>query len=190
VLGGRENFLAAAPLNDTPEIHDGHLIGHMVDYGKVMGNKQISDSHFLFEIGHEIEYLGSNGHIKGGDRLVGNHEFGTQSNGPSDRDPLPLSTGEFVGIAVLSPGTKAYFIKQKANPFTSDGFWCPMYQKRLFDDAKNRTPWIKGAEWVLEHHLDVFAEGHEFLAFELAYVLSLEHDAAACWLVNFHNGPA
>jgi hypothetical protein len=54
--------------------------------------------HLARELCEQVDDLRLDRNIESGDRLVGDNEFGFDSERPRDRDALALSAGELVGI--------------------------------------------------------------------------------------------
>ncbi len=48
----------------------------------------------------QVDHLGLDGEVEGGDRFVGYDEAGPHRQGAGDADALALAAGELVGIAV------------------------------------------------------------------------------------------
>ena len=71
----------------------------MAHHRQVMADEDIGHVQLLLELGHQIDNLGLDGHVQGGDNLVADDEFGAQGQGPGDGDPLALAAGELVGEA-------------------------------------------------------------------------------------------
>ena len=66
-------------------------------YAHVMGNKKISQAFFLLKCVEQIQDLGLDGYIKGGNGFVADQKFGLQNQCPGDSDSLPLSARKLMG---------------------------------------------------------------------------------------------
>ena len=57
-----------------------------------MGYEQIGQTQVVLQVPQQVEHLGLDGDIKGGDRFVADHEAGMKGKGPGHAHPLPLTT--------------------------------------------------------------------------------------------------
>ena len=62
-------------LHHGSQIHHRRLIRNMAHHRQIMSDKQISQIHFFLELHQHIDYLGLNGHIQCGDRLITDDKF-------------------------------------------------------------------------------------------------------------------
>src|SRR5205814_6059714 len=62
---------------------------------------------FGLEVVEEVDDLGLDGYVQGGDGFVGDDEFGAEGQGAGDADALALAAGEFVGVAVVVFGVES-----------------------------------------------------------------------------------
>ncbi len=70
-------------------------------------NRYVSPRSF-WSCRHQVEHLGPDGHVQGGDGLVGDDEVGLHDEGPGDADALALTAGELVGEAAGELGQQAH----------------------------------------------------------------------------------
>lgn len=61
-------------LHQLPEIHDPDLVTDVFDHADVVGDEQIGQLVFVLDVHEQIEDLGLNGHVQGGDGLVGDDQ--------------------------------------------------------------------------------------------------------------------
>lgn len=55
---------------------DRHAVGDVFDDRQIMGNKQVREFAFLLKFQQQVEHLGLDGYVKGGDGFVQNNEAG------------------------------------------------------------------------------------------------------------------
>ena len=85
-------------LDDSPEVHDGDLMGDEAHDGEIVRDEQIGDPHLLLERLQEIQDLRLYRHVQGACRLVAYDESGLDCQRACNTDALALSAGEFVRI--------------------------------------------------------------------------------------------
>ncbi|MNC30822.1 hypothetical protein D3C75_791200 [compost metagenome] len=75
---------------------------------KPVGDEQECQPKLLLQLHEQVNHLGLDGHIERGYRFIGNDKLRIQRNCPGDADPLALSAGELMGIAVSPAGIQPY----------------------------------------------------------------------------------
>ena len=96
-MGG--DLFRGAFFNKFAMFKDGYLVADVFHYGEIVGNKKIGQVQFFLEIHQKIHDLSLNGDVQGTDGFVTDNEFGFDSKGAGDADPLALSPAELVGKA-------------------------------------------------------------------------------------------
>jgi hypothetical protein len=76
MLGTEENFLRFRELHDFPKVHHGYPIGDVLHHGKIVGHEKVSEAELVLKILEEVEDLGLDGDVQGGDGLVAHDELG------------------------------------------------------------------------------------------------------------------
>ena len=84
-------------LDQLPQVHHRHPVAHVLDHGQVVGDEDHGETEPGLEVGQQIEDLGLDGHVEGGDRLVADEQVGVGHQGPGDADALALAAGELPG---------------------------------------------------------------------------------------------
>jgi hypothetical protein len=165
---------------DLAEVHDGYPVGDMPDYPEVMGDEDIGEPELLLEVREEVQHLGLDRHIEGGDRLVGHDQLRPGREGPGDADPLALAAGELVRIAVEVGGGEAHDIEEFGHlaPYLR-GVAVPVDVQRLGDDLPCPAPWVQGGVRILEDQLEPGAYRAQPPGAECRDVLPVELDPAA-----------
>ena len=99
-------------------VQDGHLIRDRQRLLGIMGDKQgtgaAGGQHGRQLAPQPLPHL----HVQVGEGLIQQHHAGLGRQGPGQGEPLPLASGEFMGIAVLQP-LQAEQGKQPAHPIGS-----------------------------------------------------------------------
>ena len=91
-----------------PEVHHGDAVADMAYHGKVMGDKQIAQPLALgLQFFQEVNNLGLDGDIEGGDGLVADNDGGVAGQGAGHADTLALAAAELVREAVGHGGVQA-----------------------------------------------------------------------------------
>lgn len=68
-----------------------------------MADKEVCQRELLLKVFEEIDHLGLDGDIQGGDRLIANNEARIERERPGDPNALALAARKFVRIAVGEP---------------------------------------------------------------------------------------
>ena len=66
LLAVGEDNAGAGLFHHLAAVHDGHIIGHLVDDAQVMGDKDDGGAVLLLELVHQAQDLGLDGHVQGG----------------------------------------------------------------------------------------------------------------------------
>jgi hypothetical protein len=66
----------------------------------VMGDEQVRQTQSLLEVFRQVDDLGTNGHIQGGDRFVEHDQSGGQREDTGQCDTLTLAAAALVGTEV------------------------------------------------------------------------------------------
>src|SRR5205814_8491674 len=93
-LGGRRD------LHDLAQVHDRDPVRDVLDDGQVVGDEQVGQLELRLQVFQQVDDLGLDGDVEGGDRLVADDERRLHGECPRDANPLPLAAGELVGIAI------------------------------------------------------------------------------------------
>lgn len=101
----------------------------------------------------QVEHLGTDRHVQRTHRFVGHEDAWVRSQGPRDRDPLALSTGELVGepigrLRLQTHGLKELVDARQVVPMS-------LCHKRFGDDVAHSHPRIERPHRVLEDQLQL-----------------------------------
>ena len=104
------------------------------------------------EVLHEVEDLGLDGDIQGGNRLVGDDHGRAQDQGAGQAQPLPLAAGELVRVAVGGGSRQADLAEDVGDEALLAGpVALTLDDERLAQDGANPHPGVHGGIGVLEH---------------------------------------
>src|SRR6186713_1454633 len=104
-------FLRRADLLDYTLVHNEDPVTDITDHRKVMGNKDDGKPKFFFQIIQQVENLRLYTHIQRRDGFITNDKGGPQGKGPCNDDPLTLTAGELMRIAVKMLSLQTYLLQ-------------------------------------------------------------------------------
>ena len=70
MAGRGEDLLCRTDFNDRAGIEYGNAITYGLDHGQIVTDENIGESQFSLQIGQQIEHLGLNGNIQGGNGFI------------------------------------------------------------------------------------------------------------------------
>jgi hypothetical protein len=98
VARGREQLLAGRFLGDPSQVHDEHPVAQELHRSQVVGDEKAAEAHVPLQVQQQVDDRRLNGHIQGGNRLVGDDEPWLDDECPGNVDPLPFSSRERMRI--------------------------------------------------------------------------------------------
>ena len=101
-----------ADLDDLAEVHHGDAVAHVAHDGEVVGDEDHRQAELALQLAQQVEDLGLDRDVEGGDRLVGDDQLRLQRERAGDADPLALAAGELVRVAVVVLGVQADAVHQ------------------------------------------------------------------------------
>ncbi len=81
-----------------------------------MRDEQVGEVELVLEILEQVDDLGLDGHVEGGNRLVSHDEVRVERERTRQTDPLALPPGEFVRVAVGGVSRQPHDVEQFADP--------------------------------------------------------------------------
>src|SRR5258706_5443898 len=85
-------------------------------------DEEISQSEVALELSEQVDDLRADADVEGGDRFIGDDEFGPQREGAGDADALPLPTAEFVRKALQNRVVEAHGAEEFDDASAASGF--------------------------------------------------------------------
>ena len=166
-------------LDDLPQVHHAHAIGHVANHVQPVGDEQIGELQLLLKFHQEIEDLGLHRHIEGGHRLVGDEKIRFQRDCPGDADALTLTAGELVGVLTASPGIESHEFHQMSR---TAAYLMPVRhgvnREHFSNDLLRGKTGIEGSEGILKDNLHSPAHGTHPPAAQVCYVQAVEYHPA------------
>ena len=121
--------------------------------------KQVGEAELLLQVHEQVENLGLDGDVEGGDGFVGDDDAGVEHEGAGDGDALALAAGEHVRVAAVLVGAQANLLHDRAGGGVAFGaVAAAVDDERLFEDGADGFARVERAVGVLEHHLDAEAQ--------------------------------
>jgi len=94
------NLIPVRHLHDVAQVHHADTVADVTDYGQVVGDEEVGKVELILKVFQEVNDLGLNGHVKSGDRLIGNDKFRAHRQCPGHSDSLTLSAAKLMGEPV------------------------------------------------------------------------------------------
>ena len=138
VLGVGEQLVRGRQLHALPEVHHHDLVGDVLHHAHVVGDEHVGQAQFLLQVHEQVQDLGLDGHVQGGDRLVADDELGVEGEGPGDADALAAPAVQLVGVGVgVAPG-QAHEVHERAGPVVGlrSGLVLAVDEHVLRDDSR------------------------------------------------------
>src|SRR5260221_2799574 len=99
-----EDRLLRYLLGRPAEIHDEKIIGDVADDAEIVRDEEVGQAELVLQVVEQVEHLGLDRDVEGGDRLVGDHQLGPQHERARDGDALALAAREHVRVALVMLG--------------------------------------------------------------------------------------
>ena len=158
-----------------------------------MGNEQERCIVFLLDLLHQVHDLRLDGHIQGGNGFIRNDQLRVHDQRPGDPDPLALSAGELVGIAVGVFLRQSHQLQHVVDFLPALVFRLVQLMdiQALRNDVHDLFPRVQARHGVLEDHLHVCVQkALVVLAHLPGNIPPAEGDFAVCRIVQPDDGPA
>ena len=191
MLGAREELRGGRPLHDLPQVHHGHVIAEIADHAQIVRDEDHGESQGGAQVEQQLQDLGLDRDVEGGEGLVGDQQFGFQGERARDPDALPLAAGELPGILVSIAGAQSHLGEQLRDPASPlprrpDPVDVEDFQQGLGDGLAR----VEGRVRVLEDHLNPPAVGEELAFGDLHQVDPVEAHLAPVGIVEAQDAAA
>ena len=111
----RQHAIHRPLLDNAPEIHHSDPVGHVPHQRQVMRDQDQRDPARRLQIRQQIDDRRLHRDIERRHRLIGNHQIRIAGNGTRQRDPLFLSAGKLLRLAIDHIGRHPHPLQQSAN---------------------------------------------------------------------------
>ena len=181
-----EQLVVGGDLHDLSQIHDSDAIRDVANHRQVVGDEQVGQIELRLKVLEQVDDLGLNGYVQGGDGLVGDDKLRLCRQRSGDADALPLPSAELMGIAVSHIGIQTHRLQQVLHPLLV--LLAPTCQlvdrNRLPHDAACRHAWIQRGVWILKDGLGLTAHRTQTLAIHGVEVHTVIPNTAGCRFVK------
>ena len=193
-----ENFLGGTVLHHLAGVHHRHIVGHLGNHTKIVGNEQHGKLPLLLQPIQKLQNLGLDGHIQGGGGFVTDQHLRVRRQGDGDDHPLAHTAGKLMGILVKTPHRvhNTHLLQQLQCLFPGMGSRQPLLEAHHLRDLLARAHQrVQTGQGVLEHHGDAPApQGNQLPLRQLQQIPVSIEDAPGgdpgVGLQNAQNGPA
>jgi hypothetical protein len=91
VLGVVEYAGGGAAFHYRAAVQHDRFVGELADDGQVVADEDVGDVGLVADVGEQVQHLGLDGDVEGGDGFVEDQDCWLRCEGAGDRDPLPLA---------------------------------------------------------------------------------------------------
>lgn len=149
-----KQFFVRRDFHNLAKIHHRHPVTHVAHNREIMGYEKIGQPELFLEFFEEIQNLGLDGYVKGGDRLICHDQFRSKNQGAGNAHPLPLAATEFMRV----PGELFFCYSHQAYQVIDEIIRTPgpldaMYNKRLENGVAGPSSGVQGGIGILKDHL-------------------------------------
>ena len=195
VLGAVQQRLFGAQFDQLAGVHDGDAVADIADDRHVVRDEEVGQFLAFLQIFEQVEDLGLDRDIQGGDRFVGDHQFGLDDQGACDADALALAAAEAMWVAAQMFDAQPYLLDHLADSFFEfAAFGDAVDAQRLADGFEHIHAGVERGKGVLEDHLDGSAEEPHLFAAEVIegeiLAVGVQNCLAAGWFVDAHQAAA
>ena len=161
------DLLLGASLNDVAKVHNGDLIGDILNNGEVVGNEHIGHTLFSLELLEKVDDLCLDRNVERRNGLIADNELGLDRKRTRDAYSLTLTAGELVRISVVMMGLKAASCHNASYVFGNFGIGNDLMDLNcLAYDRADRHSGRKRRIGILEYELKLGSEGTKVLLFD------------------------
>ena len=173
----REEIRRRRFLDEAAEIHHRHPVTKRPHHRQIMRDEEEGEAQARAQFQHQVQHLGLDIHVKGGDRLIGHDQRRIERQCAGNGNALALAAGEFMRKAASPGRVEAHHVEQSGHAFFRRGM--AMHPQRLGQDLPHPHARIERGEGVLKHHLQPWPQRAQRLAPQRGDVLTLKADIAS-----------
>ena len=161
MLRRADDFFGGAALDDAPEVHHRDFVREVVHHREVVGDEEIRHLALALQVFQDVEHLSLHAHIQGRSRFVTDQEIGFTGQGAGNRDALPLTAGELMGIARQVLSRQAHRTQQRHGFVVHERgiTLSAMLTQGFAHDVCHRPARIQAGVGVLKNHLHTLTQG-------------------------------
>ncbi|VTR68114.1 hypothetical protein DESC_690051 [Desulfosarcina cetonica] len=190
MAGAPENIIRMTQFNGLAQEHHADPVGDVAHHPEIVGDEQVGQLQAFLQILEQIEDLGLDGNIQGGDGLVANHEGGVRGQGPGDADALALPAAELVRVVPPGFPAQAHEVQEFRNaPIDHRPVAVAVGQEGFGENAAHAQPRIKGGVGILEDDLHLFAQLAQGTLIQGMDIASAKVHRAAAFLFQAQKQP-
>ena len=186
-----EQVLRVGHLHDKALVDHGDAVTDEAHHAQIVADEQVGQPTLTLELAHQVQHLGADGHVQGGNGFVSNDEFRVHHQGAGDADALALAAGELVGEAGGKLGQQTHVV-QRLGDLLGDlllGVAAPL--QAFGDDVVDLGALVQGGHGILEDHLDLVGDlAIQLLGDAAGDLLAVELDGAAAGGVHADDAAA
>jgi hypothetical protein len=160
VLRLAEQHRLVGHLDQTAEVHDAHLVGHVAHNGEVVRDEEVGQAPLALQVLHDVEDLRLHRHVQRRRRFVADEELGMRRERTRDRDALTLAARELVRELLGVRRAEADGTQQLADTLARIRIALDeaMLTQRLGDDVQHLPARVQRCVGILEDHLHAPAQ--------------------------------
>ena len=180
----------AAELDDLPKVHDGDAVGDVLHHRKVVRDKNEAEIHPADELREQIQDLGLDGDVEGGDGLISDDNPGLQGEGAGHGNALALAPGELMRVFLHEARSEADDLHELGDASGHLVAGADLVNKHgLGERGKDCQARIERAVGILEDHLQSPTRCPHLRRTGGGEVPALEHNAASGGGQELQDGP-
>ena len=178
-------LLFVGDLDQFTQIHDADAVADVFDDIEAVGDEEIGQAEFFFEVIEQIEHLRLDRNVQCRDGLVADDELRLHSQGAGNADTLPLAAGKFVRIAVAVVIGQADAVEQIVDAVFDLIIGQQFIGANGFsNDIADGHARIEGRIGILEDQLDIFAVAPPLVFTHSSEVFALIDDLTGSGLMQ------
>jgi len=132
------DLLGASYFNNLSPIHDCDAGGEIAYDRHRMRDEEVGQSEVALQLRQQVDDLGANADVERGDGFVAHDEPGAKGEGSGYADALPLSAGEFMGVAAEGGFVEAHGAQEFETRLRRSSFARPDNREPALSLSKGR----------------------------------------------------
>ncbi len=184
-----ENRIGRAVFHDAATAHHSDIIRQIVNHAQIMRDENHSDTHFLYQIGKQVENLALDGDIERGDRFICQQQGRLRRYGTGNGNALALAAGKLMRILVHVLRTEPHALHERCHNFLTPAAGERLaLPQRLCQGGKDAETRVKRCVGILEHHLKIQTPAAHLTRRQCGKVSTIQHNAPGGHRLQLHDG--